>query len=185
MAKAVKARFGKDHGIQRGIFSQLFQARGHIPADGGNPETGPQIFELTLAPVAACGDSGTIRQAGDAARMLRDKNLGCIRAFRDGPQHQPRRQVNGQVFQTVNRDVNFPRPQGLLELFREETFPEVARMRQVNVQAIIAQSPDQSGLDGKAGVGGNQQAAHDGGLRLSQSTFPCAKDKGPHELKAW
>ena len=99
--------------------SQLAQPRVHIAAKLHARHIRPLRLQLRLPPQTARSDARSLRQRLEALILHRNKRIPRIDTLRDRRNRKRRGQLCRQILQTMHGQIDAPRIQRLLDLFRE------------------------------------------------------------------
>ena len=142
--EAGEPRGGKDHGVP-GSALELPHARLHVAPDRLDDEVGPERQRQGPPARARRPDDRAHRQVLEGRPRPAHEDVTRILAFGERRQREPRRQFGGEILEAVDRAVDQPFAQRLLDLPHEQALAPDGG--QTGVDPPVALGPDRDDLD--------------------------------------
>jgi hypothetical protein len=120
--KPIESGASQNDRIPRTSAPQLLDSRGNVSANFLHPQIWANPQQLSGTAHAACGDGSTRRQGVNIGRTLCEQNVARVRALEDRSHGERGWNLSGQIFQTMDSDIDRPLKQKLLDFFCEKPF---------------------------------------------------------------
>jgi len=176
--EAVETGFGEEDGV---VFTALgfAEASVNVAAKFADVEVGPQVAKLGLSAKAAGADAGAMAEVGKSCATGGDQAIAHIFAAEDGGKRQAGVDLGGNVFDTVDGDIDRFVEQRVFKFLDEDAF--AANLGQGRVGEFVALRLDDDNFGFHAG-GGEKAFADVLGLPFGEQAAAGADAKGSHGL---
>ncbi len=173
-SEPVEPGLGQKQAIERMVRGQLAQARWHVAANLHNAQILAQQQDLHFPARTRGGHHRLDRQACQASRMLRYKDVRGIRSLEDRAKDKIIRPFRWEIFQAVDRRVDAARQQCFLQLFDEK--PAVNGARKAQIEALVSCRLDDLPIDDEPRMCSVEFSLDDPRLSKRQVATPRAEN---------
>ena len=106
VAEADESGFGENGAVEFGLVDDFLESGGDVAADVDDLEVGTEMEELQFAADGGGADGGSLGQVCEGG-ALRDQDVAGGGAGEDGADFELGLENGGDVFEGVNREINF------------------------------------------------------------------------------